>query len=641
MAEPTSGADEPLDSRAARRILWGAVKRFLPYMRPHLGWMSTATLMAVLQSVTTIAMMYTVMAGIGHIVLGDLAAIESTAVNLVALVVVENVIKIIYNAAMIRVNERLTVTIRNDLVARLHTVQLSRHVEQASGEWVTRVLFEANRFRSFLTKSVMEVINSVIWFFAFAVFLLSLSPAVALPTLVSIPLMVYVALWWTNRLRPDTRRQRREWDSMVGYLNQRIDGLTDVRAFGQEQALLAELDRRSADYNEVHNRLSRKRLWLSSHLAFGVHFALALLIFFGGLQIIQGNALGSGFFFSLASGMMPMTWMLLGTNSMMASMGMAQGAALAAGTLAAFALFVKKMLNPVRDLAHQLGEASDVAVSAQRILDVLDLPAEDDSGDPLPPVRGELDVERVSFRYAGGDEVLHDLTLSARAGEHIGIVGSSGAGKSTLMQLLVRLYTPTSGAIRIDGRDLATVSRSSVRNQVLLVTQEAQLFDGTVTENIRFGRPDATDDEVVAAATSVGADEVIRGLGQGYSTRVGERGSRLSVGERQLVALARAMLADPRIIILDEAVSSVDPERQRVVVAAIRHLLAGRTAVVVAHWLALVEDLDRVFVLEHGRIVESGRPVELLTTHGRLAELLSVQNRHDKEITTTGRNLNV
>jgi ABC-type multidrug transport system fused ATPase/permease subunit len=640
MADPTTTTAEPADARAARKILWNAVKRFLPYMRPHLGWMSVATFMAVLSSITTIAVMYTVMAGIGHIVLGDLAAIRGTAINLMVLVVIENVIRIVYNAAMIRVNERLTVTIRNDLVARLHSVQLSRHVEQASGEWVTRVLFEANRFRGFLTKSVMEVVNSVVWFIAFSVFLLALSPAVALPTLVAIPLMVYVALWWTARLRPDTRRQRQEWDKMVGYLNQRIDGLTDVRAFGQEQALLDELDRRSATYNVVHNRLSRKRLWLSSHLSFSVHFALALLIFFGGLQIIQGHALGSGFFFSLASGMMPMTWMLLGTDTMMASMGMAQGAALAAGTLAAFALFVKKMLNPVRDLAHQLGEASDMAVSAQRILDVLDLPAEDDNGEALPEVRGELEVDGVSFGYSEGPEVLHDLTLSARPGEHIGIVGSSGAGKSTLMQLLVRLYTPTSGAIRIDGHDLSTVSRSSVRNQVLLVTQEAQLFDGTVAENIRFGKPDATDDEVVAAATSVGADEVIAELGQGYGTRVGERGSRLSVGERQLVALARAMLMDPKVIILDEAVSSVDPARQRIVLAAIRRLLDGRTAVVVAHWLALVEDLDQVFVLEDGRIVESGNPVELLTAHGRLAELLDVQNRQDKQ-ETNGRKINV
>lgn len=639
MGELTSTA-EPTDARAARKILWRAVRRFLPYMRPHLGWMSVATLMAVLQSVTTIAVMYTVMAGIGHIVLGDLAAIQSTAINLMLLVVVENVIRVIYNAAMIRINERLTVTIRNDLVARLHNVQLSRHVAQASGEWVTRVLFEANRFRGFLTKSVMEVINSIIWFIAFAVFLLALSPAVALPTLVAIPLMVYVALWWTSRLKPDTRRQRQEWDQMVGYLNQRIDGLTDIRAFGQERALLDDLSERSAHYSTVHNRLSRKRLWLSSHLAFSVHFALALLIFFGGLQIINGHALGSGFFFSLASGMMPMTWMLLGTNTMMASMGMAQGAALAAGTLAAFALFVKKMLNPVRDLAHQLGEASDMAVSARRVLEVLDLPEEDDSGETLPQVRGELEVDGVSFGYPGGVEVLHDLTLVARPGEHIGIVGSSGAGKSTLMQLLVRLYTPTSGTIRIDGHDLTGVSRSSVRSQVLLVTQEAQLFDGTVAENIRFGRPDATDEDVIAAATSVGADEVISELTQGYQTRVGERGSRLSVGERQLVALARAMLTDPRVIILDEAVSSVDPARQRIVLAAIRRLLDGRTAVVVAHWLALVEDLDQVFVLEDGRIVESGIPVELLTAHGRLAELCDVQAGQNTE-ENTGRNIHV
>ncbi|GIH72213.1 ABC transporter ATP-binding protein [Sphaerimonospora thailandensis] len=615
----------PLEESEADRTLRRAARRLLPYLRPHIGWIALATLMTILNSVMTIAQMYTVMAGIGHIVMGDLDAVGRTAVNLVVLAVLDNIIRITYNVAMIRVNERLTVTLRNDLVRRLHNVQLSRHVSQASGTWVTRVLFEAERFRGYITKTGLELVQSSVWFIAFAVFLLALSPGVALPTIVVIPIMAIIAVRWTRYLKADTRRQREAWDGVVGYLNQRIDGLADIRAFGREDSVMADLEERSAGYTKVHNRLSTKRLWLTSYLGFTVHIALALLIFFGGLQIINGHPLGSGFFFDLAAGMMPMTWMLLGTNSMMASMGMAQGAALAAGTLAAFALFSKRMLNPVRDVAHQLGQASDMAVSASRILEVLDLDEEEDTGDTLPEVRGHLHVDRVSFGYADGVEVLHDVTFEARPGEHVGVVGASGAGKSTLMQLLVRFYSPTSGTIRIDGHDVSQVTRSSIRAQVLLVTQEAQLFDGTVAENIRFGRPDATDEEVVEAARAIGADEVINELSGGYQTRVGERGARLSVGERQLVALARAMVADPRVIILDEAVSSVDPARQRVVLAAIRRLLDGRTAIVVAHWLSLVEDLDRVFVLEDGRIVESGTPVELLTGESRLAELCKVQ----------------
>ncbi|WP_151772151.1 ABC transporter ATP-binding protein [Streptomyces abyssomicinicus] len=626
-------AEVPLEGKEARRTLARAVRRFLPYLRPHWTWLTVATVMAVLNSIVTIAVMYTVMAGIGQIVIGDMSAVESTAVNLIVLTIAENVIRIVYNSAMIRINERLSVTIRDDLVKRLHNVQLSRHVSQASGEWVTRVLFEANRFRGFLTKSLMEVANSVIWFVAFAVFLLALSPTVALPTLITIPLMVWIAVTFTKRLRPDTRAQREGWDQVVGYLNQRIDGLADIRSFGQEEAVLADLRRRSEDYSTVHNRLSFKRLWLTSQLGFGVFLALALLIFFGGLQIINGHQLGSGFFFDMAAGMMPMTWMLMGTDTMMASMGMASGTALAAGTLAAFALFVKRMLNPVRDLAHQLGQTSDIAATAQRILEVLELEEEQSGTGTLPPVEGDVEVDDVRFAYGDGPEVLHGVTLRARPGEHIGIVGTSGAGKSTLMQLLVRLYTPTSGAVRVDGHDLAGISSASVRSQVLLVTQEAQLFDGTVTENILFGRPEATEGQVVEAARAVGADEVIAGLRDGYATRVGERGSRLSVGERQLIALARAMLADPRVIVLDEAVSSVDPDRQRVVFAAIRRLLEGRTAIVVAHWLALVEDLDQVFVLEDGRIVESGRPVELLTAGGRLTELCQAQEGRTRQNT--------
>lgn len=320
----------PLEGKEARQALLKAARRFLPYLRPHWFWLSVATLMAILNSIATIAVMYTVMAGIGQIVIGDMSAVRSTAINLVVLTVAENIIRIIYNSAMIRINESLSVTIRNDLVVRLHNVQLSRHVSQASGEWVTRVLFEANRFRGFLTKSLMEVANSVIWFLAFAVFLLALSPLVALPTLVTIPLMVWIAVVWTKRLRPDTRKQRESWDQMVGYLDQRIEGLADIRSFGQEEAVLADLRARSEEYSTVHNRLSRKRLWLTSHLGFSVFLALGLLIFFGGLQIINGHQLGSGFFFDMAAGMMPMTWMLMGTDTMMASMGMASGTALAA-----------------------------------------------------------------------------------------------------------------------------------------------------------------------------------------------------------------------------------------------------------------------------------------------------------------------
>lgn len=637
----TTSTEAPLDDREARQTLLRAVRRFLPYLRPHWFWLSIATAMAIVNTVVTIAVMYTVMAGVGHIVIGDMEAVRSTALNLVLLTVVDNVIRITYNSAMIRVNERLTVTIRNDLVARLHNVQLSRHVSQASGEWVTRVLFEANRFRGFLTKTLMEITNSVIWFIAFAVFLLALSPTVAMPTLITIPLMVWISVKWTARLRGDTRAQREGWDRMVGYLNQRVDGLPDIRSFGQEEAVLADLRERSEEYSTLHNRLSRKRLWLTSHLGFSVFLALALLIFFGGLQIINGHQLGSGFFFDMAAGMMPMTWMLLGTDSMMASMGMASGTALAAGTLAAFALFVKRMLNPVRDLANQMGQASDIAASARRMLDVLDLEEEQSGTGTLPPVEGAVDIDDVTFAYGEGPTVLHGISLHAEPGQHIGIVGTSGAGKSTLMQLLVRLYSPTSGTVRIDGHDLTGISSASVRSQVLLVTQEAQLFDGTVAENILFGRPGATEEQVVEAATAVGADEVISGLSDGYRTRVGERGSRLSVGERQIIALARAMLADPRVIVLDEAISSVDPDRQRLVFAAIRRLLEGRTAIVVAHWLPLVEDLDQVFVLEDGQIVESGRPFELLTAGGRLTELCHAQEGRTRKNTTGKDNAHV
>jgi ATP-binding cassette subfamily B protein len=294
------------------------------------------------------------------------------------------------------------------------------------------------------------------------------------------------------------------------------------------------------------------------------------------------------------------------------------------GTLFAFMLYVQNFFDPVQQLSQLYNTFLSATAALDKIMDVMDEEPEvlDTSGAaPLPQVQGHVRFDRVRFSYGTGPEVLHGLDLDVPPGTTVALVGHTGAGKSTIAKLLARFYDPTDGRITIDGHDLRDVTQESLRRQLGIVPQEGFLFAGTVTENIAFGRPDANPDEVVRAAQAVGAHEFILRLEDGYETQLQERGSRLSLGQRQLVALARALLADPRILILDEATSSVDIGTEQKIEQALRLLLAGRTAFIIAHRLSTIRDADLIVVLEHGEIIEQGTHDDLLARRGLYTSL--------------------
>ena len=289
------------------------------------------------------------------------------------------------------------------------------------------------------------------------------------------------------------------------------------------------------------------------------------------------------------------------------------------GTLVAFLGYLSNFFDPVQQLSQLYNTFLSAVAALDKITDLLDEEPEvydTPLASALADVRGDVGFEAVRFAYGRGPEVLHGIDLHVAAGTTVALVGHTGAGKSTIAKLLARFYDPSDGRITIDGVDLRAVTQDSLRRQLGIVPQEGFLFAGTVAENIAFGRPDAGDEEIAAAAAAVGADEFIAQLEDGYATQLGERGSRLSLGQRQLVAFARALLADPRILILDEATSSVDIGTERKIERALRRLLHGRTAFIIAHRLSTIRDADLIVVLEHGRVVEQGTHDELLARRG-------------------------
>jgi len=484
------------------------------------------------------------------------------------------------------VGERILADLRNKLFGHLQRLSLGYFERNRAGVIISRLTNDVEALDQLVTDGVTSLVQNTLTLVGTAILLFVLDWELALATLAVIPFMFVATAIFRVRSTRAYRAVRERLGLVTATLAEDIAGMRMVQAFTREQQNIENFRAVADRYRESNMQTVVLNGWYFPFVDLLSSVALAVVLGYGGHLYFQGSV--------------------------------------SLGTLFAFMLYVQNFFDPVQQLSQLYNTFLAATAALDKIMDVLDEdPTVVDSAGAvaLPQVQGPVRFEDVRFSYGTGPEVLHGLDLDVPPGTTVALVGHTGAGKSTIAKLLARFYDPTSGRITIDGYDLREVTQSSLRRQLGIVPQEGFLFAGTVTENIAFGRPDAAPEDVVRAAQAVGAHEFIMRLEDGYETQLQERGSRLSLGQRQLVALARALLADPRILILDEATSSVDIGTERKIEQALRLLLAGRTAFIIAHRLSTIRDADLIVVLEYGQIVEQGSHDELMERRGLYTSL--------------------
>ncbi len=487
------------------------------------------------------------------------------------------------------VGQRALQDLRLKLFAHLQSLSIGFYSRNRAGVVISRMTNDVEALDQLVEDGLATLIQSSLTLIGVVVILLVLDFHLALLTFIALPLLALGGLAFRIASADAYRLTREKIATITGYLQESLSGIRVVRAFGQERQHIRHF-RALNDENRAANMTTVR---LNAAYFPGVELLSALvtveILVIGGIEAINGHT--------------------------------------STGVVFAFIAALNNFFDPIQQLSQLYTTYQSGMAALDKIFGLLDeRPELVDAPDAeqLPRIRGELRFDHVSFKYGSGAEdpwALRDIDLVIAPGETVALVGETGAGKSTFAKLVARFYDPTEGSVKVDGQDLRSVTAESLRSQMGVVPQEGFLFSGTVRENIAFGRPDATDEQIREAARAVGADGFVMALEHGYDTEVGERGVQLSAGQRQLVAFARALVADPRILVLDEATSNVDVRTESLIEHGLRRLVAGRTSIVIAHRLSTIRHASRILVMEHGEIVEQGTHDELLDEEGCYWEL--------------------
>lgn len=564
------------------------VRRMLGYLSPYRWQMLAAFVMMLGQSAMTLLIPYLLKIAIDENIAGnDLQGLQVTALLIAASFTVLYFATLGERYLLTWVGQKVLATLRAALFRHLQALPIGYHETHIVGVTVSRVINDVAEINELLSQGVITLLGDLLVLIGIITIMISMSPQLALITFLVIPLMVLATYLFSRQARQAFRETRSRVAAVVGNLAEEINSIRAIQAFAQEDTTQQRFEQVNIANRDTYiNAMSLSYIFLPTIEFLGM-LSTVIVLGFGGLAVSRGQV--------------------------------------TIGVLVAFLSYVTRFFQPIQELSRLYTTLQSAMAAGEAVLRILDTPpsvADQPGAIELPPIRGKVELKHVSFRYRDdAPEVLHDINLTIQPGETIALVGPTGAGKTTIANLIGRFYDVTEGAVLIDGYDVRQVTQASLRRQVRTVPQDPFLFSRSIAENIRFGKPDATLDEVIAAAKLANAHGFISRLPDGYDTRILEGGVNLSVGQRQLLSIARAVLADPRILILDEATANIDTVTEALIQEALENLLRQRTAIVIAHRLSTIRNADCIYVIDGGRIVERGRHHELLQRGGLYAEL--------------------
>ncbi len=583
----------PLDDISTKGYDEKIVRRLAGYVKPYTFRLIISLVLMLLNSTAAVAGPYLVKIAIdAGMEAGSVDALRRTILLYILAIFVQWFSIFSRVNIMVRVGQSIIYDLRDQLFRHLQELSLSFYSRFSVGRVITRVINDVGVLREFIVWTMLAIARDLFTLIGILIAMVSMNPRLSLITLITLPIMVVITRLFRRRAWENYRRVRSAISWVNSVLAENINGVREVQAFSRQKHNYAffrdEVNRNNLD-------ASLKAAQIASAFPAAIDLlgglAVALVVLFGGFAALDANA----------------------------------RQAITPGVLVAFVLYIERFFEPIRDLSQRYDSFQSTMAGGERVFSLLDITPEVRDADDaveLPPISGEVRFENVSFHYADDPTlVLKDINLHVPAGMTVALVGKTGAGKSTLIKLIGRFHDPTTGRVLVDGYDLRKVKQHSLRSQMGIVLQDPFLFSGTVADNIRFGRLEASDEEVENAARAVGAHEFISRLRLGYDTPVEEGGVILSVGQRQLISFARALLADPRILILDEATSSIDLQTEQLIQRGMRRLLKGRTAFVIAHRLSTVVNADHIIVIEDGQIVEQGNHAQLLAKRGVYSRL--------------------